>query len=156
MQTLPATPAVMLLQEGRGEVNFPASLAALAGGVEVRTLVAEDALANWGAPEAAAQWDFRLFVPGFFQIELNYATQEGAGSAELEVQIGSQRKRCELRPTGGRDTFLTDSYTIAIPTSGQHTLALRPVRHPPGDWLVLRTLRLVPVERNAVSPTETP
>jgi hypothetical protein len=152
----PPVEAQVLLQEGSGEVNFPASLATLEGGVEVRTLVAEDVLANWNAPEASAQWDFRLVMPGFFQIELVYATQEGAVGAELDATVGANSKVCELRPTGGRDKFLTDSYTIAVPSSGRHTLALVPGHHPPGDWLILRSVRLIPVARNAVPPAAMP
>jgi hypothetical protein len=156
---LPAEPPVdprLVLQEGSGVVNFPAGLAALDGAVELRTLVAEEVLANWTGTEDAAQWDFRLVRPGFFQIELVYATAQDAGGFELEASVGSQSKRCELRSTGGLDKFLTDNYTIALPVSGRHTLALRPGRKPAGDWLVLRSVRLIPIAGNIAPPAVEP
>jgi hypothetical protein len=146
----------LMLQEGSGVVNFLNSTAALSGSVEMRLAGTDEVLANWTGTEDAAQWDFRLVRPGFFQIELVYATAQDAGGFELEASVGSQAKRCELRATGGLDKFLTDNYTIALPVSGRHTLALRPGRKPAGDWLVLRSVRLIPVAANVVPPASGP
>ena len=55
----------------------------------------------------------------------------------------------ESRPTTvGEDQFLTDSFTFAIPKGGEHTLILRSERPPAGPWLVLKTVRLVPIRRS--------
>ena len=96
-----------------------------------------------------------MIETGFFQMELSYATAAGVADPRLEAAIGDAAKTCELRSTGGLDHFLTDNYTLAIPTSGEHTLVLRPTQPTPGDWLVLKSVRLVPVGREA-PPVLTP
>ena len=87
----PPEPAI-LLPEGSGEVHFTAATATLSGTVEVRNLT-EEVLANWTSPEDAAEWQFRLAAPGFFQIELVYATSpQATAGGDLEVAIGKQRE----------------------------------------------------------------
>jgi hypothetical protein len=76
---------------------------------------------------------------------MKYATAIEPGGAALEATVTGQSKTCDLRSTGGRDVFLADTFTIAIPKSGEHTLVLRPVQHPSGDWLILKSVRLIPI-----------
>jgi hypothetical protein len=139
----PAPRQIVLFQEGSGEVLFSAATARLTGGVELHVQGTEEVLAHWLAPEDSAAWQFRLVKPGFFQVELTYATS--AADGELELVLGERTKSCPLRPTGGLDQYLSDTFTVAIPAGGEHTLIIRPVRQPEGDWLILKTVRFVPV-----------
>ena len=143
----PAAAPVVQLQEANGEVNFAPAAAALGSGVQLRTSGTGELVAGFGSSDSQVQWKFRLVEPGFFQLELTYATAADAQAAALEAVLGDESKPCDLRSTGGEDQFLTDSFTCAIPKSGEHTLILRPGRPADGPWLVLKTVRLVPIGR---------
>jgi hypothetical protein len=133
------------LQEGSGEVTLAAATAQLAGGVELRHVGTTAVLGNWMTPDAAAHWRLRLIEPGFFQVELKYATAAEALGSEVVVAVGKQRKASELRASGGLEKFVTDTMTIAIPTSGEHTLELALHQELAGDWLFVESVRLIPV-----------
>lgn len=151
----PAPRQIVLMQEGSGEVIFSPATATLSGGVELQVIGTEEALTHWTTPEARAAWSFRLLRPGFFKAELTYSASATADEpAELELAIGKRVKVCELRPSGGLDQFHSDTYTVAIPAGGQHTLVVRPVKQPAGDWLILKTVRFVPVGADT-TPVET-
>ena len=149
--TIPAKPPaeprkIVLMQESSGGVNFSPAVATLSGGVELRVIGTEEALANWATADDRAAWHFRLVQPGFFQAELTYATKAQPDEpAELELTVGERMKLCELRPTGGLAQFQTDTFTLVIPASGEHTLIVRPARHPAGEWLALKSVRFIPV-----------
>jgi hypothetical protein len=146
--TPPKDPApVIQLQEANGEVNLGPATAELHGGATLRNSGAGEVLAGFGGTDSQAQWNFRLVEPGFFHLELVYATAAETSGAALVVSLGQERKECELRSTGGKDQFLTDTFTIAIPKSGQYTLVLWPEGQPASDWLKLRSVRLVPIGR---------
>ncbi len=161
----PASPPppepIVILQEGSGAVTLSPSTAALRGGVELQVLGTEEALAHWTTTEDSAAWRFRLVQPGFFQAELTYATSEIAEDAALELMIGERVTPCTLRNSGGLDRFHSDLFTVVVPTNGEHMLVVRPLRQPAGEWLILKTVRLVPVggnlpevpgEREALAP----
>jgi hypothetical protein len=133
------------LQEGSGEVRLAAATAQLAGGVELRHVGTSEVLGNWMAPDAAVHWRLRLIQPGFFQVELKYATAAEALGSEVVIAAGEQRKASELRASGGLEKFVTDTMTIAIPTSGEHAIELALRQELAGDWLVVESVRLIPV-----------
>lgn len=145
----PAPEPVVQFQEASGEVNLAPSTALLQGTVKLRTAGLSESLAGFGTPEDQAQWHFRLIEPGFFQLELTYATAADVADARLVAAIGEDSKICELRSTGGLDQLLTDSYTLAVPKGGEHSLVLRAAETQTGDWLVLKSVRLLPVGREA-------
>ena len=132
-------------QEGSGEVTLTAATAKTLGGVELRHSGAEPVLANWSAPDSQALWRLRMIQPGFFNVELVYATSAEALGTSLKISVGQNSKTIELRATGGLDQFQNDTFTIAVPTSGQHTFAVRPIEPLGGDWLAIRSVRLIPV-----------
>jgi len=133
------------LQEGSGEVTLAAATAQLAGGVELRHVGTTAVLGNWTAPDAAARWRFRLIQPGFFQVELKYATAAEAAGSAMEITAGKEHKTCELRASGGLDRFLTETLTVALPAGGEHTVELTPKAKLDGDWLLVESVRLMPV-----------
>jgi hypothetical protein len=150
----PPPQPVVQFQEASGEVNLAPATAVLSGGVELRTRGLTEHLTGFHSSEATAQWRFRLIEPGFFELELHYATAIDVEGAVLAATVGGQAKLCPLRSSGGADQFLADRFTLALPTSGEHTLALRLVRDLPpglegGDRLVLKSVRLIPIGREA-------
>ena len=140
------------IQEGSGEVTLTAATARTHGGVELRRSGAEPVLANWIGEDAHTQWRFRLIQPGFFNVELVYATAAEALGTSLKSSVGQNSKSIELRATGGLDQFQADTFTIAVPASGQHTFSIQPEQPLGGDWLAIRSVRLIPVGGPAPPP----
>jgi hypothetical protein len=150
----PPRKAIVLLQEGSGEVFFSPATATLSGAVQLETAGTEELLANWTTADDAAEWHFKLVKPGFFRAEVTYAAIPEAAGAGLELAIGERTKTLDLRPTGGLTQFITDAETVVVSSTGEQTLTLRPVRQPAGAWLVVRSVRLIPPDR--LQPGETP
>lgn len=145
----PDPPAIVQRQEASGEIRLSLSTAELRGGVQLAETDAGPVLRNWSAEGAQSAWQMALVEPGFFQVELVYATTAGLEESSLFVTVGEQERRCRLRDTGGLDTFLTDTYTIALRRSGRHSLVLEPAALPPGGEIMMRGVRLVPVGGSA-------
>jgi hypothetical protein len=142
-------PVIVQLQEASGEIHLALTTAALSGGVELIETDAGPALQNWSAEGARSSWQIALVEPGFFQLELVYATTAGIEESSLLVAVGEQERRCTLRDTGGLDSFLTDTYTLALPKSGRHPFVLQPATLPAGGEIIVRSVRLVPVGGSA-------
>lgn len=138
---------IVLVQEGSGEVSFSPATARLSGAVELQVDGTREVLANWTSAADAAEWRFKLVQPGFFQAEIVYATVADIGSAALELTIGERSTTIDLRQSGGLDQFITDSDTVVVSSTAEQSLTLRPVRQPAGNWLVLRSVRLIPPDR---------
>jgi hypothetical protein len=134
---------------GNGELLFAPQTAALSGDVEVEMISGSEALTHWASPDDEAGWRFRVQQPGFFQAELTYATSTD-NDAELELRIDGRIKVCSLRTSGGLDQFVSDTYTVAVPQSGEHSFAIRPRARASGKWLVLRSVRFIPVGANVI------
>ncbi len=133
------------LQEGSGEVTLTAATAQLDGNVELRHAGTTAVLGPWTSPEAAARWRFRLIQPGFFRAELKYASAAEATGAEVTISAGASTKTIALRSSGGLDQFIADTVTLAIPSGGQHDLLLTLPETLAGDWLLVESVRLIPV-----------
>lgn len=141
----PASRPVVLLQEGSGQVVFSPATAIRGGSVELEIAGTEEVLTSWTTANDSVEWHFKLVKPGFFQAEIVYATIPSAENATLELTIGERTTACELRSSGGLDQFITDAFTVFISASGEQTLVVRPADPPEGEWLVLKSVRLMPV-----------
>jgi hypothetical protein len=142
----PPPRTIVLLQEGSGEVVFSPATARLSGAVELQVDGTDELLANWTTADDAAEWRFKLVKPGFFEAEVVYATVEAPDGARLELAIGERTTEVELRNSLGADLFLTDSETVFVSSTAEQTLVVRPIRQPDGNWLVLRSVRLIPAK----------
>jgi hypothetical protein len=134
-----------ILPGDMGDIVFHLETALLRGDVRRETIAGRQLLTDWTASHDAAEWDFRVQKPGYFKVELEYATSGVDGDRELVVQVDQRSKVCSLQTSGGLTHFVTDSHTVAVSTSGLHTLTIRPGEHPRGNWFVLRSVRFIPV-----------
>jgi hypothetical protein len=134
-----------ILAAASGEIDFPVATAMLRGDVRLETVKGDNRLTDWTASDDAAEWGFRLERPGYLRVELGYATTGVGGERELVVQVDQRAKVCPLQASGGLGQFVTDTFTVAVPSSGLHTLTIRPGEHPRGNWLVLKSVRFIPV-----------
>jgi hypothetical protein len=131
------------------ELAFALGSAELTGEARLQTLEGEELLTGWGSPDdGAAAWQFHTAKPGFFRLELVYSTGGGVEDAELEVVIDERARACSLRSSGGLDRFLADTYIFAVPRSGQHMLTIRPRTRAATRWLVVKSVRFIPVRAN--------
>ena len=138
---------IVLLQEGSGEVVFSPATATLSGAVELEVNGTEELLTSWTTAEDAAQWQFKLVKPGFFEAQVVYATVPEAAGAALELIIGERATPINLRSSGGLDQFITDTETVVVSNTGEQSLIIRPKGQPAGHWLVLRSVRFIPTNR---------
>lgn len=142
----PAAKATVVLQEGSGDMNLPPSAAALIGETRLKIAVSENVLTGWASPDDAAIWKFKLLRPGFFKLELTYATASESEEAGMELLLDDQVvETFHLKPTGGVDKFETLTHTIVVKSSGAHVLKLHPAAAISEDGLVIKSLRLAPV-----------
>jgi hypothetical protein len=148
----PPPKAIVLLQEGSGEVVFSPATAALSGAVELQVAGTGEVLTSWTGPGDSAEWRFKLVKPGFFQAEVVYAMTAEAAGTPLELTIGERTNAIELRSSGGLEQFLTDTKPVLVATSGEQTLTIRPAAQHPGNWLILRSVRLIPPDRKPAEP----
>jgi hypothetical protein len=143
-----AAQTAMVAPNERQELAFLPRGAELSGGVRLETMGGADVLTSWLSPEAQARWQFRVPKPAFFRAEVTYATADNAADAEVEFVIDDRPKSCGLRSSGGPDSFVSDIFTMAVRESGRHTLALRTRRSADANWLVLKSVRFIPIRAN--------
>lgn len=142
----PAAKAIVVLQEGSGELDLPPSAAVLTGGTSLKIAISENVLRGWTTPKDSATWKFKLQRPGFFKLELTYASARDAKDSDVELLLGEEPfHKFHLAPTGGEDQFQTVSHTIIVKASGTRSVTLRPAADIPADSLTIKSVRLVPV-----------
>jgi hypothetical protein len=140
---LPAQP--IATPDANGVITFDASLATRGGELSVIQVDGAGALGGWSAAADAATWHFRTTRSGFYRAELTYATATAAADAELELRIDDRKRLCSLRASGGLEQFITDEYPVAVTVSGPHQLVIQPHGEWNADWLVLQSVRLIPM-----------
>jgi hypothetical protein len=144
----PAAKATVVGQEGSGELNLPPSAAALVGATSLKIDISENVLGGWTSADDAAIWKFKLLRPGFFQLELGYAAAYEGDDRSLELLLDEEEPReFQLTPTGGIDKAQVAALTVVIKASGTHTLGIRPTSAVPEGSLLIKSLRLIPVDR---------
>lgn len=131
--------------DSSGVISLVPLAAALAGQVQLTQTEGEPVLTGWSSPDDAATWQFRATRPGFYNAQIEYAATDTAADAELELRVGVRKRLCSLRASGGLDRFITDEYPIAVQDAGQHQIAIRSNSQQEGSWLVVRSVRLIPV-----------
>ena len=147
--TVPIEPAAakpVAVPDARGSIQLDPASAALIGDIKPAQIGDGDSLVGWSSVQDKATWQFRAQRPGFFNAELTYSTSSAAADAELELRIGDRKRLCSLRSSGGLDQFITDEYPVAVPSSGVHQVTIQPHSNVGGQWLALRSVRLIPTK----------
>lgn len=140
----PSADAVVVLQEGSGELNLTPSTALVEGSLQREVIGTTDALIKWTGPNDAAEWQFKLVKPGFFELELQYIGHPSLAGKLVKVGWGSESKTFRLRAAEGEAATIRDTHIIVVKRSGLHTLVVRPAEAwPEGAWQLL-SVRLIP------------
>lgn len=139
----PPAEAVVVLQEGSGELNLTPATALVEGGLVREVVGTHEVLAKWTAASDVAEWQFKLVKPGFFELELQYLSHPGLAGKLVKIEWGSESKMVRLRSNETGEP-IRDSHIIVIKRGGQHTLTLRPTEALPADTFQLLSVRLIP------------
>lgn len=137
-------PAVVVLQEGSGEVNLTPATALVEGQLERDILGTGEVLVHWSSPADIAEWQFKLVKPGFFELELQYVSHPSLAGKLAKVTWGESTKELKLREPMGETVILRESHIILIKRGGENTLSFRPAEPWPADAFRLVSIRLIP------------
>lgn len=141
-ETPPA--AIVVLQEGSGEVNLTPATALVEGKLEREVQGTGEVLVHWTSPADIAEWQFKLVKPGFFELELQYVSHPSLAGKLAKVTWGESTKEVRLREPLGETTTLRETHIILIKRGGTNTLTFRPAEPWPADTFRLVSIRLIP------------
>jgi hypothetical protein len=139
----PPAEAIVVLQEGSGELNLTPATALVEGGLVREVVGTGEVLAKWTSASDIAEWQFKLVKPGFFELELQYLSHASLAGKLVKIEWGSDSKTVRLRSNESGE-LVRDSHIIVIKRGGQHTLTLRPTEALPADTFQLMSVRLLP------------
>ena len=145
----PAPAALVVAeQEADRSVNLVPATARLAGQAALSQAAGSDVLLGWQADDTA-QWRFKIFKPGVFRVQVDYAAADGWAGGRYQIALPGHEKttECEVRSSGGAEQFRRDEQPmIAIETSGEHVLELKALQLAGEQLMVLRAIRLEMVQ----------
>lgn len=137
----PEDDPVLVYQEGDGRVNFDAAFAQLHGPTIVLGQMSNvDVMTRWESMDDWVSWSFKVIkVPpqGVFRVQVTYAARPESDGGSFVLAVGEHEKECEIRGTGEP---VTDEYFIAVPSTGEHTLTVRPKRKPAERLMTLKSV----------------
>ena len=139
---------VVIVQEGTGEVHLAAQTAQLLG--EQLTLTeagVDQVVAGWGTPDETLAWNFKVFRPDIFRVELTYAASDAARGARFAFRVDEDDiKTGQIESSGGSDKFRTDIFLIPVRKNGAHEFSLTVLDLPknPAAEVKFKSIRLIP------------
>lgn len=139
--------AVEVVQEGTGEMHFPAQIAELAGdGLSLELRGDDQVVSGWGGANAQSlNWNFRLVKPDIFRVELTYAASDDARGGRIVLAVDDgEPKAADIVATGGLESFRTDIVHLTVPRSGKHRLSLSVEGLEQPGGLIIKALRFAP------------
>jgi hypothetical protein len=136
--------AVVVLQEGSGELNLTPATALVEGKLEREVLGTGEVLVHWSSPADVAEWQFKLVKPGFFELEVQYISHPSLAGKLAKVTWGESTKELKLREPRGETVILRESHIILVKRGGENTLTFRPAEPWPEDAFRLVSIRLIP------------
>ncbi|WP_254512523.1 hypothetical protein [Anatilimnocola floriformis] len=136
-----ASVAVVILQEGSGEVNLTPSTAQVTPNLVREVIGTQEVLSGWRSSEDVAEWQFKLVKPGFFELELQYFSESGISGQRVKVDWGANSQIVRLK---NQIEVNRDRHAIVIQNDGQHTITVSPADKWPNDNFRLVSVRLIP------------
>ncbi|HVU27295.1 MAG TPA: alpha-L-fucosidase [Verrucomicrobiae bacterium] len=139
----PEVESVVLKQNADSSISLRAADADLHGGLQYEVGNGKDNIGYWTDPNDFASWTFKVNQPGKFQVAVETAAQ---AESHFEISIGDQKISGTAPNTGDYTKFQSTKLndTLAISTSGEITLAVKPVKE---NWspINLKSVTLTPV-----------
>jgi arylsulfatase A len=101
----------------------------------------------WTRKEDWVSWDFEIFKPGTFEVEILQGCGKGSGGSEVDFAVGDQVLPMTVQDTGHFQNFvprIIGKFTLAKP--GQYTLSVKPRTKPGVAVMDLRQVMLKPTQ----------
>jgi len=136
----PTTDVAVVSQEGDGALRFATSFAAISHDLRLANVDGRMVAVGWESTEQTVEWKAKLVKPGVFQARINYATKSEAPAGILQVTVNGKSQQVSLRGSGGSETFVTESFFLAIPRSGISTIVLQAKEIGADGFIELRSL----------------
>lgn len=108
----------------------------------------KDNIGYWTNPKDYISWDFKVTVPGAFNVEISYACAAWAGGSEYSVSVGNQKLASTVEYTGSWTKFVTEKLgTLKVTEPGKYSLSVRSKTMPHGAVMNLKSIILAPIKR---------
>ena len=138
---------VPIPQSADGSVLLPAHEAIIHGAtLRYEPPAHKNTLGYWTKQDDWVNWEFTVAKPGKFSVEVLQGCGKGSGGAEVEVSVGADKLSFVVEDTGHFQNFIPRAIgSVALTTTGPHTLAVKPKTKPGFAVMDLRrvTLRLL-------------
>jgi hypothetical protein len=102
-------------------------------------------LGHWHDANDSASWIIQVDEPGEYEVEFEWAIDDGAAVNSVQVIVGDSRMQAKVPGTGGWWTYRTEKFGRLTLKSGRQTLTVSPVGEFQGALMDLRRLRLKPL-----------
>jgi hypothetical protein len=107
----------------------------------------KNTLGYWTKKDDWVSWEFTLAKPGTFSIEVLQGCGKGSGGAEVEVSVGLANLLFVVEDTGHFQNFVPRTIgSLALATTGPHTLTVKPNTKPGVAVMDLRRVTLRPLK----------
>jgi arylsulfatase A-like enzyme len=106
----------------------------------------KDTLGFWTTADDYATWEFTVFKPGKFEVNILQGCGKGAGGSKAVVILGEQKLEFTVEDTGGFQAFQERTLgTVTIEKLGQFTLELKAISKAKNAVMDCRQIVLKPV-----------
>lgn len=137
--------AVLVSQEGSGEINLLASVAQTHGPeLEMPYQDGQTVISNWNSPRQWMNWRFNVIRPGVFRVLVEYQVAAGEPTGEYTLSIDDEDQKVCPVSSGEGNAPIVDEHRVAIPAKGEHFLILRAKSIPGTSLMTVRGIRLIP------------
>jgi hypothetical protein len=103
----------------------------------------KNTIGYWTRADDWVSWDFKVKMPGKFEVTLTQACGKGSGGSEVNFSIGDQVIKDVVPDTGAFTNWtnrVIGTFTLAAP--GDYTVEVKPVKKPGLAVMDLRAITL--------------
>lgn len=137
--------SVAILQEADGSLPLTPGFAQLAEGLDFGRIGNDEVIENWTDEGQTVMWPIKLVRPGVFEARLTYSTFNEDSPGSLAVILNDKPlQQLKLRGSGDENTFISETFFIAMPSFGVSRLTLRSHSVNNGQFITLKSLTLRP------------
>jgi uncharacterized protein DUF5077 len=111
----------------------------------------DSGLVNWQRTDDTVAWRFNVEKPGRYAVELDCACDSADAGSVVRVDLDAETFQVTIPNTGGNLTFKTvRAGQVDLPSAGWRGLRIVPVTVAHNSVMILRGVRLVPLETSSI------
>ncbi|MCA9106050.1 MAG: c-type cytochrome [Planctomycetales bacterium] len=134
------TPATVMA-DGLGNLQLKATQARIYGPSAIFETTYEN-IGWWSSPDDMVAWTMEVEQPGKYQVELEYASSEGAAGDRFRIEIGTASIDGVVASTGTWDDYVTRVVGTIELEPGEHELTMRSIGPIKTALIDLRSIKL--------------